>query len=70
MEWGYGRILGGVGACSADMPDLSWEMGLGSDFGMCGAESYLSKKRFRSYMALPARRMHLLHMDYSSSSLQ
>jgi len=36
-EWGFGRILGRGGVCFAAIPDLSWEMDLGSVFGMmCG----------------------------------
>jgi hypothetical protein len=62
-EVGLWKNIRRGGACSVGMPDLSWEMGLGSDSGMmCGVESYLSKKRSRSYMALLVRRMHLLQI--------
>jgi hypothetical protein len=51
MEWGYGSILGGGGACSLVTPDLCWVMGPRSNFGMmCGAESCPSKWLSRSYM--------------------
>jgi hypothetical protein len=52
MVWNYGRILGRVGACSVATPDLSWEMGPRSDFGMmCGVESYPLKQLFRPYLS-------------------
>jgi hypothetical protein len=52
MVWGYGRILGRVGACSVATPNLSWEMGPRSNFEMmCGAESYPLKQLFRPYLS-------------------
>jgi hypothetical protein len=36
-EWGFGRILGSGEVCFVAIPDLFWEMDLGSVFGtMCG----------------------------------
>jgi hypothetical protein len=62
-----------VEACSVDMPDLSWETGPGSDFGlMCGVVSCLSKKPFPVLYGLAREKDAFVadHMDYSSGSLQ
>ena len=59
----YGRILEEGGDCSAATPDLSWEMGPGSAFGMmCSVDSGLLKKLFRSYMVLLVIKMRVLQL--------
>jgi hypothetical protein len=51
MEWDYERILGGGGVSSVVIPDLSWEMGPRSDFGMMyGAVTCPLEWPSRSYM--------------------
>jgi hypothetical protein len=50
-EWGFGRTLGRGGACFVAIPDLSWEMGPGSVFGMmCGVGRRPSRKLFQFCM--------------------
>jgi len=44
-EWGFGRTLGRGGVCFVAIPDLFWEIGPGSDFGMMsGVERCSSSK--------------------------
>jgi hypothetical protein len=46
-EWGYGRILGGVGGCFQVTLDLRWEMAGGLVFGMiCGVGTRPLRKLF------------------------
>jgi len=66
LEWGYGRILRGVGGIFCITSDLRWKIAQRLDSGMIsGVRMWPLRKPFQTYLVLPTQMMPLSQPTWS-----